>query len=418
MKKYILLLLSIALGDIASAQTWYSASVGNNLYGQGWTAENARRYQRLPAEAGLKVGSDLWTVARNGAGLYVRFKTNAQTISVNYKLRNAAVRYAQISTLGQSGVDLYARSSDGKTFHWIGNRLSFSFAAAGSESSMTFSGIDPTKMEGSSICEYQLYLPTFNAISSLRIGVPEGSSFEFVPVPATDKPIVVYGSSAVEGGSATHPGNIWTSRVGRELNTNVVNMGLFDRAKLEDSVMSVLGELDAEMFIIDAVPDLTDQVSAIQEKVESAVRTLRKTTQAPILLTEGPGSVDSMAVTYYDSIQNEANARLRAAYNSLQKAGVRNLFYMTRNELALTEDAMSDGINPNDIGMKEYADAYVKKIKYIRENKENIPEGIGRLKDESARSAVYDLEGRYCGSDVSKLSKGIYVVDGKKIKVE
>jgi hypothetical protein len=416
MKKIILLLMSLVLCDMAQAQTWYSAAVENCIYGQGWTTENARRFQRLPTSVGVKVTSDIWNVARNGAGLYVRFKTNSTTITVKYKMRNAAVRYPQLSTLGQSGVDLYARSADGKTFHWIGNRLSFSFAAAGSESTLTFSGIDPTKMEGQSVCEYQLYLPTFNSVATLRIGVNEGSSFEFVPVSGTDKPIVVYGSAAVEGGSVTHAGNIWPSRVGRELDANVINLGLFDRAKLQDSVMSVVSELDAEMFIIDAIPDLTDEVSAIQEKVEKAVRTLRAKSQAPILLTEGPGCPDSMAVTYYDSIQTEANAQLKAAYLSLQKAGVKNLFYMTRAELALTEDAMSDGVNPNDIGMKEYADAYVRKIKYIREHKEVIPDGIAGVKRENAQGAVYDLEGRYCGTDMSKLPKGIYVVNGRKVR--
>ena len=44
---------------------------------------------------------------------------------------------------------------------------------------------------------------------------------------------------------------------------------------------------------------------------------------------------------------------------------MKNLFYLSREELALAPDAWVDYVYPSDYGMMQYASAMIKKIKSI-----------------------------------------------------
>lgn len=59
------------------------------------------------------------------------------------------------------------------------------------------------------------------------------------------------------------------------------------------------------------------------------------------------------------------NQAQQEAYLQLQKEGVKNLFYLSREELGLAPDAWVDYVHPSDYGMMQYASAMIKKIKSI-----------------------------------------------------
>ena len=53
--------------------------------------------------------------------------------------------------------------------------------------------------------EFRLYLPLYNGVSKLEIGVDSAAQFRFLPVRA-EKPIVAYGTSIMQGACASRPG--------------------------------------------------------------------------------------------------------------------------------------------------------------------------------------------------------------------
>jgi lysophospholipase L1-like esterase len=59
------------------------------------------------------------------------------------------------------------------------------------------------------------------------------------------------------------------------------------------------------------------------------------------------------------------NRELHKAYEQLLANGVKDIYYMTKEEIGMTPDAQVDGWHPSDVGMQLYADAYVKKINKI-----------------------------------------------------
>ena len=62
----------------------------------------------------------------------------------------------------------------------------------------------------------------------------------------------------------------------------------------------------------------------------------------------------------------DANSKYRAAYEQLCKEGVAELYYLPADELKFTEESMIEGTHPNDIGNRQYADAYLKNIGEMR----------------------------------------------------
>ena len=91
---------------------------------------------------------------------------------------------------------------------------------------------------------------------------------------------------------------------------------------------------------------------------------LREKSAAPILLVEhdyANGRSSQQNVDWYTG----ANREQQRAYKTLQEQGVKNLFYLSHDELGFTQDSMVEGLHPNDLGMRQYADAYLRKIREI-----------------------------------------------------
>ena len=410
MKKLIILLILTVSGQwsMVNGQTWHDASEGGfHIFGQGWPQLSQKKFQRLPITEKSKL---------NNVALWNR--TDATSISVRFTLTKQAVQHYNISSFGQSGVDLYARSDDGKTFHWLGNHLNYGF---GTPATANFRNIVPQNMEGNKECEYMLYMPNFNGVSKLEVGVNEGASFQYIEVPEDDEPIVVYGSSAVQGSSASRPGNSWANMLGRELDAQIVNMGFADNAKLDEGIFKVMADLKPRVFIIDAMPDMKTMPQLIKERVVAGVKILQAMTNRPVLLVESPGAPDRLIRPGQDELHTKANEQVREAYDQLTQDGYTNLFYMTQEELGLNEEDFLDGINPSDLGMKHYAAAYAKKLAYIEENKDPIIDAVEAIEDKSQAAdlksqTIYDLQGRKVTG--TQLSEGLYIINGKKIVIE
>lgn len=76
---------------------------------------------------------------------------------------------------GVSGIDLYATDNNGQERWCVGRYVM--------QDTITydFSGLSYAAKTGKGF-EYQLFLPLYNSVSWLEIGVPENTSFRFLPV--------------------------------------------------------------------------------------------------------------------------------------------------------------------------------------------------------------------------------------------
>lgn len=342
-----------------SAQTvWHNPAVDSLLPIQGrcWNREIGGRYQRLPQRAFREVRKPVWDLSLQTAGLYIKFYTNATSVQVKYQV-TGGFSMPHMPATGVSGVDLYTMDCDGRQY-WCAGNYQFGDTIFYTYKNLTYRN---THDLGN---EYTLYLPLYNGVKSLQIGVPEGCRFDFVR-PSGEKPVVVYGTSIAQGACASRPGMAWTNILQRKLDMPVVNLGFSGNGQLDEGFFRLLSEIDAAMYVIDCMPNMTnDRVALIRSRLEKGISILRSKSQAPILLVEHDGYMGYFASDKRLMDFKQPNEQLRAVYESL-KDKIKGLYYLTFEELGLSMDSQVDGVHATDLGMQQYADAYIRKISDI-----------------------------------------------------
>lgn len=303
-------------------------------------------YDRLPARAKGEVRDAVWSLSQDSAGMYARFVTDATTISARWTLRKNRLAMSHMAATGVSGLDLYVKV-DG-TWRWVG-------VGRPEKLPTNQSTLLPTVPQETR--EFLLYLPLYNGVSDVQLGIPAGAKL-WQAAPAEAKPIVFYGTSITQGGCASRPGMVHTSILGRNLDHPVVNLGFSGNGRMELEVGKYIAEIDAAAYVIDCLPNIN--AAEVAERTEPLVRQLRKAhPQTPIVLVEDRTYSNSFLVQERQERNDTSRAALRAAYERLQKAGVKNLYYLEGETLLGADgDDTVDSSHPTDLGFYRQAQAF------------------------------------------------------------
>ena len=214
--------------------------------------------------------------------------------------------------------------------------------------------------------DYNLYLPLYNAVQWMEIGVPVENTLSATPTD-DQKPVLVYGTSIAQGGCASRPAMGWTSIVQRGLDRPVINLAFSGNGRLESEVIALINEIDASMYILDCLPNLTNAEQypddELRKRIRESVLTLRKShPESPILLAAHAGySEDQVTRSRFESV-NRVNRIQKEEFEKLRKEGVRLLYFLSQDDINMCMDCTVDGTHQTDLGMQYYADAYLKKI--------------------------------------------------------
>jgi lysophospholipase L1-like esterase len=334
--------------QVANGIAWYDVTQWG-VEGKGWE-DTASFFDRLPARAEDKVRSAVWNLSRHSAGMLVRFETDSAAIHARYTLSSPSLALPHMPATGVSGLDLYARDEQD------GDRWLAVVRPTRQEIDVQLvSGVDARPNGGRRL--YTLYLPLYNGVQSLEIGVPEGSDFAAVK-PRTKKPLLFYGTSIMHGACASRPGMSITGILGRRLDRPVINLGFSGNGRLEAEVGEFLAELDPAVYIIDCLPNV--QATDVEQRAAPLVRQLRDARpETPILLVED--RTYTYAPFRQSARQRHAGSRvaLQGAFKTLQDEAVKGLYYLEGDGLLGDDgEAATDGSHPSDLGMMRYADAY------------------------------------------------------------
>jgi hypothetical protein len=331
-------------GTAAKAElTWHDVeSIG--VEGRAWPEQpRLRWYDRLPAAAEKTVTSNVWNLSRHSTGMMVQFQSDASAISVRYQLLNERLASPNMSAMGASGVDLYARDARGR-WRWV----SASKPADKTVDAELVNGLAPGSRE------YALYLPNYNGVDKLEIGVPPGATFTGL-APRPEKPVVFYGTSITHGASASRAGMVHTAIIGRHLDLPVVNLGFSGNGRMDAAVGEFLKEIDAAVYVIDCLPNMNP--AQVLEKCGPLVRQLRAARPAtPIVLVEDRRYTNSWITPGKDKFHTENHAALKSVFDALKQEGVAHLYYIPGDDL-LGDDAEGavDASHPSDLGFMRQA---------------------------------------------------------------
>ncbi len=327
--------------------SWYAGSL-LTLEGQGWSDGFAAPYDRLPAHAEERVRPQVWMLSRQSAGLLVRFESDAREVHARWTLTSSKLEMEHMPRSGVSGVDLYARSEEG-AWRWLGRGR---VDGLSNEARLAYDLPEGRR-------EYMLYLPLYNGVSALSVGVPAASTLwpGASREEALSSPVVFYGTSITQGACASRPGTCHPALLGRRLGREVVNLGFSGNGRMELELAHLLAEVDAACYVIDCLPNLRDGMT--RERTPQFVRALRAARpETPILLVEDRTYADAHLIGARAEVNATNRAGLRAAYEELLAEGVGGLHYVTGDELLdLGGDDTVDGSHPNDLGFMRHADA-------------------------------------------------------------
>lgn len=370
-----LIAAALLLSSGLQAQTkWYNPMDGDapHIQGRAWNQEIGKTYHRFPQRSQAVLRKPLWDLSTNSAGLYIEFYSNAPSITVKY-LCSGNRTLPNLTTIAVSGLDLYTTDCDGVT-HWCACPANYYFGSLPTDT-MSFRYRDLAyhniHQKGN---KYRLFLPLYNTVTAMEIGVPANSYFEFAPA-STERPILLYGTSIAQGASASRPAMAWSNIIQRRIDAPVINLGFSGNGLMDAAVYDLISEVDAKLFIIDCMPNMYRIHDSIVNRTFAGVQKIRAKSKAPILLVENDGYMYGPTNAPIENECNVTNTELKKAYRKLIDNGVKDLYYLTKEEIGMTPDAQVDGWHASDIGMELYADAYMKKINEIFHN-EPLPASV------------------------------------------
>lgn len=315
-------------------------------------------FSRIPYFLKPTTRKAVWNLGQNSAGIAVRFRSDSPVIAVKWENAfNNSMKH--MAPVGIKGLDLYcftdgtwqfvnSAQPSGKTNQW-----------------QIISGMSATERE------YMLYLPLYDGIHSLQIGVTASSHIgqPALPYPDTRKPIVFYGSSILQGACASRPGMAATNRIGRKLNIETINLGFSGNAFIDYEVAEMMSHVDASAYILDYVPNASPE--QILEKTEKFVRILReKHPDVPLIFVEDPIFPHSKFDFKMAQEIKDKNDAMNRAFSSLKELGLKKI-YLVKGESLVSVDGEStvDGIHFTDYGFEQYTNAILPVLKKVITNK-------------------------------------------------
>lgn len=324
---YVICPQNIKYTDVSKLTLSGKAKLTPNLYHRVDTAE----YREMP----LMVKK----LYANSAGLAILFKTNSNRISAKWSTVNPLTS-ANLTSITHKGLDLYIKR-DGQ---WV-------FAGVGTPRGNSTETTIVQDMDDSEK-ECILYLPLYDEVRSLEIGVNEDSFISSIDNPFRGK-VVLYGSSILQGSSASRPGMAYPSRMARKYGINFINLGVSGNAKMEIAVANMLASLECDMFILDCVPNPSPE--QIEERTSYLVNTIRKQNpKTPIIMIQGPvresGNFDLKARKY---VYNQ-NKAFKLEFEKLRKSNVSDLYFIEGDFLGTDHEGTIDGVHPNDLGFDRF----------------------------------------------------------------
>jgi hypothetical protein len=308
--------------------------------GLPWLKETAPDLWRFPRRVEGTLPKAVQVLMRFPTGARIRFASNTSQLRIRFE----AVGHrpmGHMSPIGSRGLDVY-----------VGGACWSSVAAAreGAAEAMFFQGADRSPKE------MTVYLPIFQELRVVAIGVDADAELK-PPAPfALKRPVVFYGSSIAQGACACRPGMTYAAILARKLNVDFVNLGFSGSGKAEPEVVDLVAAIDACGYVFDLGKSFRMQPPAVYAamlaKIRAAHPDVPMVCVTPIFSTRELYSADYMALSRH------VRAVMRQAAASRTEAGDRKVVVVKGLDLLgpADADAFQEGVHPTDLGFARIAE--------------------------------------------------------------
>ncbi len=359
-------------GSDAPEKAWkYVDAQELRVINKGWD-NTLGPYTRIPASLKDSVRKDLWERAQCSSGIGVRFATNSSRVGVRYNLL-MNFHMIHMADTGTKGTDLYAFEGDSVWRHVNTNRP---YLVKGREDEKLVESVYVSNLDTTKMTEYMVYLPLYDGVTSMQIKV-DSTAVITSGTPGlirSDARIAAYGTSILQGGCASRTGMAPTNIIGRELNCEVVNIGISGEGKMDACMAREMTKIPAQIFLLDPVPNCTEMMC--DTLTYDFVRIfLEERPDAAVVMLEGPMYPYARHDSYFGRYLPAKNAAFRRNYERLRADyPSAKLYYVDSEGLDGPEDdgpeddGTVDGIHLTDLGFRHYADKMTPVLREIMED--------------------------------------------------
>ena len=301
-------------------------------------------FQRLPDIYKNSIRKEVWDLSENNAGVSIQLNTNCKNLMLKWKVK-LDFKMNHMTDAGIKGLDIYEHADN--QWKYLSTGLPNSIK---NEHSIEFNDVN-----NKTLC---LYLPLYDSIVDLDIGIDDNSSLKFIK--NDNKPIVFYGTSITQGGCASRPGMAHTNIISRNTIYPCINLGFSGNGHLEAEIGNILSKIDAKCFIIDCLPNVNiSQIKSNTIPLIQSIRGINKIYHRPIFFLEQPLIHDQ----YIDEDVKEKNYVLASQIKECNKLGFKDIYLIKQKDcLGSDYEATVDGVHYNDIGFQRFSDHILKNI--------------------------------------------------------
>ena len=341
MKKTLLLLAALFLGLSLMAQRTpakvkyvYTEASELNLIGKILPTPNPYHRVDTVKYKGFTPGEN--KQVRSSAGLAVLFRTTSSSISI---LAEGDLSYSSNATmrLASHGYDLYIK--DGKDWLWA--------AATAPSISKPQAAMTLIKNMAPGVKECLLYLPIYCDMSSVKIGVEEGTTLEAMESPFRHR-VAIFGSSYTHGISTSRAGMSYPMQFMRHTGIQMLSLGCSGNCKMQPYFADVLADVDADAFVFDSFSNPSAEM--INERLFPFIERLQ---------AAHPGKPLIFQQTIYRESRNfncgndDNEAAKQHMADSLMKIAVKkykDVYFIQTNATSPLHESSVDGTHPDDYG--------------------------------------------------------------------
>ncbi|MGM9768178.1 MAG: SGNH/GDSL hydrolase N-terminal domain-containing protein [Candidatus Cryptobacteroides sp.] len=285
---------------------------------------------------------------RCASGLAVVFKTNSTAITVKTEYGPA---YTAVNTMPISyrGYDLYIKK-DGE---WLWAAAGATKTEKSNDNLVLIRNMDNTEKE----C--LLYLPIYNELLSVQIGVDKDAEVSAIESPFRHR-VGIFGSSFTHGISTSRAGMSYPAQFTRHTGIQLLSLGCSGNSKLQPYFADVLCAADVDALIFDSFSNpsaeqIKERLFPFIERIQEAHPDIPLIFQRTIYRER----------RNFDLATEKSEAGKQAMSDSLMAIAVKkydNVYYIRTNATDELHETSVDGTHPGDYGYTLWARSIEKPV--------------------------------------------------------
>ena len=211
--------------------------------------------------------------------------------------------------------------------------------------------------------DYIVYMPLYNNVKSLSIGVDLNADIKETNIYKDIAPILYYGNSVTQGGCASRPDNCYQSYISEKFGVDYINLGFSGNGRAEDKMIEYLSNnFNPSVFVMDYDHNAPDSIYLKKTHSKLFLSFRKKHPNTPVIMIS--------KFNYFDPNESIIESRKRKqiimdTYQTALDSGDKNVYFIDGSKVfprSIREHCTVDCCHPTDLGFYYIAKAIIKVI--------------------------------------------------------